>query len=85
MTSVKVEQLTSVGTGRAFMNVNSENGHIEVWGSCYNLITILCQTDSVEWHLLQFDSKEWYDEWLLENEKYYKLIVHILPQTKDSK
>lgn len=64
MTSVKVNQITSRDNGHgrnAFLNVEEEDGRIEVWGSPYKHPTYLLQS-GIDFRLIQFDDHEWVHE-----------------------
>jgi hypothetical protein len=69
---VTVHQLQCKDKGLAFMNVDEEYGRIDVWGSIYNRPTYLLQ-DGVEFHIIQFESPEYANEFFEENGKSYKV------------
>jgi hypothetical protein len=61
MATVTVHQLQCKDKGLAFLNVQEEYGRIDVWGSIYTCPTYLLQW-GVEFHIVQFDSQEYADE-----------------------
>jgi hypothetical protein len=61
---VTVHQLQS--GGGSFLNVMNEPGQTGVWGSSYNTNTILA-IDGINFNLISFDSKAYYDEWFENN------------------
>ena len=59
--------------GTAFLNVMEDYGMIAVWGSRYQIPTVLVQ-DGNEFYLMQFSNDEFYNEWIEENkDKYFKI------------
>jgi hypothetical protein len=73
--SGKIYQITSQ-SGKSFLNVDDEDGNIQVWGNLYNTIAIFAQK-SCDFSLILFDNMAYYEEWLLENEKYFDKIQQI--------
>ena len=65
---VTIHQLES---DKTFLNVMNEDGKVGVWGSSHKTITILA-IDGINYALVAFDSKNYYDEWFEENKKNFK-------------
>lgn len=76
MSKVEVLQLQSRDNGTAFLNVNEEYGHVQVWGSLYERETYLLVNGN-EFHLVQFDKeasqKDIFD-FFKTKKKYYKVV-----------
>ena len=63
-----INQLGSYGG--SFLNVMDEEGLTGVWGSSYEKPTILA-IKGINFNLISFDSKGWYDEWFENNKKFF--------------
>jgi hypothetical protein len=61
----------------AYFNVEHAPGYISVWGCDYDRITILAFVGQVTFQLFQFESQEYYDEWLAENRNSFYNITNI--------
>jgi hypothetical protein len=72
MASVTVHQLQSKSKGLTFLNVDEGYGHVDVWGSVYNCPTYLLQI-GMEFHIIQFESQEYADEFLSEGTRKYRI------------
>lgn len=67
MAHVKVFQLNDSYPGKnTFLNVDENDGHVGVWGSCYKTPVYLLQT-GITFYLMEFENEEWAKEWLEKN------------------
>ena len=62
------------------MNIHNDiDGAVGVWGSVWKLPTILVQ-NGIEFHLIQFDSDDYYNEWM-QNEGHKYAHIKVLYET----
>jgi len=76
--SCDVKQIYS---GRSYLNIEDIPGMIGVWGSTYQEKTILI-LDGINFHLYQFESDEYYNEWMEENQDKYRAIIELKYSTE---
>ena len=81
MASCTVNQINSkagpvTSPKTSFFNVDEEFGYIDVWGSLYNFETLLCWADT-GFMFIQFDNKNFMEEWYEINSKYYHTIKKV--------
>ena len=76
--SCDVKQIYS---GRAYLNIEDIPGMIGVWGSTYQEKTILI-LDGINFYLYQFESDEYYNEWMEENQDKYRDIIELKYSTE---
>jgi len=62
--------------GNSYLNVVDIDGMIGVWGSTYKEKTILA-LDGTIFCFFQFESDEYYDEWMEEHRGKYQAILHL--------
>ena len=67
--------------GNSYMNVVDIGGMIGVWGSTYKEKTILV-LDGINFYFYQFESDEYYNEWMEENQDKYRAIIELKYSTE---
>jgi len=78
MGHVTVHQLESrCPRPRCFMNVDESDGWVSVEGTVFEKKTLLLRS-GISWKIIQFESKEFMDEWMEKNEKYWSEIQELV-------
>lgn len=79
MNHVTVHQITSEYPGKAYLNVESKDGHIMVWGGCWTEPVYLVQ-NGIHFFLYVFDNQAYADEWLEEHKGNMNKVTRIMPE-----
>jgi hypothetical protein len=80
MAHVTVHQLRSKYPGSACVNVDENDGNIELWGECWSHPVYLCQMGGATFTLVFFDNQAFADEWIEENKTNFVSIMRIEPK-----
>jgi hypothetical protein len=76
MAHVTVYQINSEGK-KSYMNVNENHGDVEVWTNTHKNYTLLC-FHNLNVSLIQFDSEEFYLEFIKDDTLEYDRVVRLM-------